>query len=366
MKTLRKLFTLGIIISIINFPVFIYSQGINEDIQKHKLDSIGKEAVKEQFALMRNDIKTGFSSVGNDGRYKISYDVMTIKDIDDVVKAKIEGRKTAIRNIIFETAKDIENNQYASVVFENNILSKDEQEEVKEFYNAVNENNISLRSLAMSIKMVVEISKEMYNSAINATVPQIKKDLYIEYTAFAHELSNIVVDLLENFEQKGVIELQSLYSKQKSIVDETTTKIKIKSEEYSRRFDSGNIMEENYKKKIKMHEDLISVLDESLAQWVVLFETIEKQKDWANNVQSKVQDFRDLRDDAGLQLEVLAVMGVTMGILDHFNNLGEITEIALIPLLSINIELVNDLFRTDIPKDMKNKSLKLNTEDYEN
>ena len=175
-----------------------------------------------------------------------------------------------------------------------------------------------------------------------------------------------MVDLLENFEQKGVIELQSLYSKQKSIVDETTTKIKIKSEEYSRRFDSGNIMEENYKKKIKMHEDLISVLDESLAQWVVLFETIEKQKDWANNVQSKVQDFRDLRDDAGLQLEVLAVMGVTMGILDHFNNLGEITEIALIPLLSINIELVNDLFRTDIPKDMKNKSLKLNTEDYEN
>ena len=163
-----------------------------------------------------------------------------------------------------------------------------------------------------------------------------------------------------------MIELQSLYSKQKSIVDETTVKINVKSEEYSRRYDSGNMSEENYKIKIQMHEDLISVLDESLEQWVVLFDTIEKQKSWANNVQSKVQDFRDLRDDAGLQLIVLDAVGRTMAIKDYFEDVDEITEIALIPLLSINIELVNDLFRTDIPKDMKSQSLKLNTEDYEN
>lgn len=356
---MKKNLQFVLILLICTFSLSLKAQ-FSEEEQVQKLEKIGENAVKKQVSMMRNDIKNGSTMIGEDGRYRVSTDIIIIKDIDEEVKRRIEGRKIAIKEIIYQTARDIESNQNTNIAFENNILSKKEQEEVKTFYNAINENNISLSSLALSIKMVVGVSKDLYNAAFTETDPKRKSNLYIEYTAFAYELSNIVVSLLENFEQQGIDELNSLYTKQKQEVDAIKGRINNKTSDYERRYKSGQLTKTDYYEKVNTHSDLLIVLDKSLEQWTILFETIDKQKDWASNIQTKVQDFRDLRDEAGLQLDVLAVIKTTLTVLENFKNIEEITEIAKVPLLPINIELVNDLFRTELPKDIEKNKIKLN------
>jgi len=329
---------------------FALSQEIDEKKQREKLEKIGRDAVREQFATLRADIKSAGETIGEDGRYLLSTDIVQLRDVDKFIIAKIEGRKEAIKRIIWTTAADIEAGRNTGVTFQGTRieLSAKERERVDRLNKAIQDNNVSLGSLALAIKMVVEMSNTLYKEALSETISQRKSDLYIEYTAFAYELSSIVVEALENFHQQGVDDLRALYAERKQEIDQLKGRINNMKALYKQRLDQGKTTKVDYDQKIKTYDDLFAALDVSLKGWEKIFGILDTQKDWAEKLKNKTDVFRDLRDDAGLQLDVLREVKITMTVLSSIKAVEDIADFAQIPLLPINADLVKELLGLDL------------------
>jgi len=330
----------------------------NEFLDKERsvlLERLGKETVHDQLTQMRVDIKSAAESIGENGRYKVSTDVIQLRDVDRYVITKIEGRKEAIKRIIWTTAADIEAGRNIGISFEGTRieLSTRERERVDRLNKAIQNNNVSISSLALSIKMVVAISGTLYNNASSETDPKRKFDLYVEYTAFAYELSSIVIELLETYRQEGADELRELYAERDLEIDQLKGRINNALSNYKTQLDSGMVTQEEYDKKFKTYNDLLAALDVSLKSWQKIFDILDNQKNYSEKLRSKVNIFRRLRDDAGLQILVLREIGIAQEISFYFknNDIEDIAEIAQVPLLQINADLAKELLGLNIRLD---------------
>ena len=304
-----------------------------------------EEAVLAELRNMREEL---INSDPSKSKFVISSDIPVVSNVQESVIGAIDSRKESIRNIIYETAKDIENNLPFNVKWDIQIRKHKVPTEVESFYNAVKDNNISLKSMKLSIDLLVDISKNLYDGALKEKDPDKKAELYIEYTCFAYELSDVVIGILEDFTPKGENQIEQEFDKQKSKVDEIKGKIQLRVENYRQRYKSGVLTKEQFEEKEMSFDEMITVLEGSLDKWNILFDKLREQDEWAKELQTKSKIFIDLKEDAAIQLDVLSVLKSTMVVIQNFQTIEQITDVADIPLLPVDINLLNDLFQTNI------------------
>ncbi|UCH98061.1 MAG: hypothetical protein JSV88_14735 [Candidatus Aminicenantes bacterium] len=332
----------------------LFSQETPEDKKiREKYEKIGKEEIRKQFDAMQDHLLEAGRSVGKDGRFLVSTDVINLRNVVANVKNNIIARRNAIKKLIWQVANDIEAHRSTGVKLDpsSGTLAYNDLERVKRLQDAIQKNSVSLRSLAVSIRMVVDVSKALYKKALAATNPELKSNLYIEYTAFAYELSTIVIELISNYEQEGRDELEKLYSERKLEVERLKGRINNRKNVYKNRLENGQISKKAHDEKIKQFTNMEEALDATLVGWNTIFKILGEQEKWAQKIRSKKQIFIDIRDDAGLQLDLLAEIRIAREVLSYFKSIEEITEIAEIPLLTIDGELAKVLLgiNTKIP-----------------
>jgi len=330
---------------------------IKEVDQRKKLEQIGNDVVQGQYFSIRSDMKEACKLIGKDGRYIVSTDFFLLRNVDEKIKAKIDRRKKAIKEIIWTTAADIEAKRNTGITFNGKEfnLSGQKTKQIELLNQAIQNNSISLRSLSIAIKGFVSTSTLLYENALTEKDPNTKSDLYIEYTAFAYELSSIVIELLENFSREGINDLNNLYNERKIEVDRLKGRINNMKEKNKRYLSEGLIDEQKYQSKIKGYDNYIEALDATLTGWQKIFVILDKQEAWAKKLKSKTRIFKDLRDEAGLQLDILAEVKTTMTILSNIKDIEEISEVAEVPLLPINANLVQDLLGLNVSLNIETK-----------
>jgi len=310
-----------------------------------KLRSVGEEAIGEQLRGMRSDINSGALSIGEHGKYQVSTNIIQISEISSEVKARIKGRKEAIKKIIWETAKAIEDDRKSTLtVTHNNMnLSVDQKEKADKLNQAIRDNNVSLNSLALAIESTVNISKDLYDAANSETDNQRKHDLYINYTVFVYELASIVSDLISDFDKGGTEELTSLYNERSSEVEKIKGRIKNRIDIYKNRLNAKKITQDVFDSRVKQYEEWVLALDYSLSSWDYVFDILGKQEVWTKKLKDNITKFNDLRDEAGLQLEILAEIGIARDVINSVESIEKIIDIADVPLLRLDAKIAEQM-----------------------
>lgn len=318
----------------------ILSRAESDKKIRDKYAKFGAKAVEDEIKHIREVTRVGANSIGRDGEFMVSTDLIQLRQISDEVKARIEGRKKAIKNIIGAAARDIENERRTRITLnENGRFSHT----VERLDDAIYENNISMRSLSVAINMIVELSKGLYEEAQTEVDRDRKYDLSVEYTAFVYELSSIVIEILENFESNGVTELNQLFSEQKNAHDRIRGRIKNFESRDKKLLSKGVITKEELQQNKKRFSDYIAALDVVMTEWGNIMSLLEEQNNWVTSLKGKTERLRKQRDDAGLQLEILSVLRNTMGVLEYLQGVEAVIDIAELPLLEIDAELAYQL-----------------------
>jgi hypothetical protein len=340
-----------------------YSQDANvvDDKKIKEYEKYGENAVKKYLAELRSFTKQAGNSINERGEYFVSTDIININDIDKVVIDNIEARKVAIRSIINRTALDIENKRSGSINFtEGEItLTKREEDDYNVLSNAVNKNNVSIRSLSTAIKMVVSICNNMYNEATTTNDSDLKLIYYIEYAAAAYELSGVVIEMLTDFKQEGIGDINTLFNRRKTKIDDLKSRTNNRKKVCNNAYKDKTITKEEYNIKMKRYEDYISALDETMSGWDNVFTIIGDQKDYAGKIISNTNKFRDLREESGLQIDILAEISTTRNVLRALESIDDISSIAEdFPILPLDAEIARVLLGIE-------PSLKRNKKEYE-
>jgi hypothetical protein len=329
-------------------------KAFQEDLRR-----IGQEAVLEQLRGLRGDTQSALQSIGKGGKFASSTDLIEFHQIDDTVRAKINGRKEAIRKIIWETASRMETNRDVAITLDDRnaqlALSEDELQTAERLNNAIKDNNISLSSLGLAIKMTVNISQVLHDAASRAPSDR-KYDLYVEYTALAYELGALVVDLLDNFQQKGIDDLRRLHDERRQEVDRIKGRINNRIDLARNRHTEKQITAEHLDREIDKFNNWLAALNVSLDGWKEVFSIVDKQEIWAKQMKSKGQVFRDLRDDAGLQLDVLAELGTARAALLSIDSIKQIVDIAEVPLLTLDESIAREIIGLTRPIEIEDTS----------
>jgi len=338
---------------------------IDEEAQKKKLEEIGNEAIRKRFEEIRktiiNEVDKQYLDKGI--RFYTSDDIVKIRNIDQYIIAKIEGRKAAIKQIIFYTAKSIETGKDTGIELgpdgkfhwkDMPYVSDQNQAKVEILIKAMQDNNISIRSIALAISMITNIANKLYEEALNATDQKAKYDMYVEYTAFAYELSSIVLELLSSFEPKGIESLKALRAEQENGINQVKVNVNKRIKIFQDRLNKEQISQNVFDNAMIKYTNYLNALDIVLEGWDAIFSIMDAQSSWINKVKTKSEDFRDIKADAEVQLDILELTGVARFTLEAIQKIDEITEISNIPLLPIDASLISGLLGLEPTKSFDN------------
>lgn len=322
-----------------------------EDEAVERLRKTGQQMVLEELKSIRSEIISAGNQVDQNGQFWISPQLPRFGTIDALVSERIDARKKAIRRIILETAREIELKRNPTLTFEGTQVevASNQQQIAQKLDSAIRKNNVSINSLSLAIKMVVGISAELHQAAISETNGKRKYDLYVEYTALVYELSSLLVEVLENFNQEGADEVQTLYKNRNRSIDMLKEDLNERIQDYEQDLKENKITKEEFEQKKSHFSGYLEALDTSLDAWKKILAVMENQKQWADQITSKVEAFEDLQKDSELQLRVLKELGIVKEIREVIKGLEELANIAEVPLLKLDKEIALQLLGLKSP-----------------
>lgn len=326
-----------------------------EEQLRNRLEAVGQQAIKETFDNMRQLIVESGKGLVSDSKGLTSDDILKIANIGEDVIGQVEGRKKAIKAMILETAKNIEENRKVVITLdETGMLSSQTAEKAKKLSKAFEENRISLNSLVLAIQATFSLSKDLHNKAVQESDPAKKYNLYLDYTAFVYEMSSIVIDTIENFTLGGVENIKELYDERLKSVNQLKQRIQKRTDSYKSQLQNNEITEERYQSVTKQYFEWLDALGTSLKGWDIVFSVIDKQQKWAGNLQKQVEEFKKKKDDADIQLDILVEIGIAKAMLNHLDGLEKFANLELPKLLLLDEEIARQLLGIDVPKKSSN------------
>ncbi len=326
-----------------------------EQSLRDRLTSIVQEAIVREIQALREDVVTAGRDAVDDSRSLTSDDLQALQSIPKDVVARLEGRKKAIRDMILETAKAIEEGQPANIEVNEQGFQHSSRvaERMRQLSAAFRENRISLNSLALAIQSIVTISKTLYERALNEKDPARKMTLYLDYTAFVYEMSGIVLDKLNEFEQGGVATIKAIYNERKESVERIKKRMEERLASHKKRLQQDNIDQTDYQARDNRYADFNKALDASLNAWNDVFAMIDEQGEWVKTVKQRAQQFAELKADAALQLDILVEIGIARDMLDHLRGIEQLARLDPPQLLVLDEEVARRLMGLDIPRDIE-------------
>lgn len=269
------------------------------------------------------------------------FDTLTNQDIltttlplrDDMpkrYKAKIEGFRTRVKEVIFGVASAIQDERFGALDNEmkRGGLSKFQEKRYVGVRDAQKELYASYEAVQMSIQYITEFNKNILERIESASGRK-KTDLLLLNAIIVYELTDTIVDLVEHFQLNGK---QVLTEINQHVFSELDQQDKSDRELWERAADSGTSVEDMVKNSIEERKKIREVVRQ---KWTNLWKKVWEVEGNITQAKAYLPKLKLMRDNAKGQINILEVIGVTQMVesnLDNFQQICELTNIELAPL----------------------------------
>jgi len=347
------------------------------DTEKEQLTETYKELVKNALKEMKEKTKeidpNILDHIDKPPEFVISDDILKIEELSNKVKAEINARKMAIKQLIFEIADKINKRIDIEIRYENSKISlhKVHKKKIYTLRKHVDESNTSISNLALALEMVASIVKSIAQDVKAEKDKDIQLDKYVEHTAIVFELTNITIDLLNYFKHQGAKSLNELYKSEiNSINDnqnENNFEIKKIKDKYKEKDDK---MSETDNDAVKQYITLNKQLESAKKIWyLVKFNLGEKEK-FINTMKNRIEELKTKRKLAERTLSSLSCILTAADAAKIIEEISKVVNVVTdVPLLKIENTMIEAVLKINTltvePKSMT-KETKLKIEKFIN
>lgn len=267
------------------------------------------------------------------------------KDISKSLRKSVASLGTAIRAMIIETARKVENRTFLTVeeAIKNIKFNKLQTDRANSICSGQKEIRASYQSLRVSIEVFRRINYELLNEIKESkTTSSSRKqiDLLLKNSILVYELANVIVNILEEFQLKGK---DILLTVRQEIINEIK---KNKDEDdklllrYKDNTDVSDALLKGAINDINLREQNRNIVMKLWNDMVVKIEEMEKN---VTVIQKQISNLSLLRDNAKNQLDFLQIVTVTQMMKDNLDAVEGLLQIDEIPLATLTPDYLCDL-----------------------
>ncbi|CAK8711018.1 hypothetical protein KKHLCK_00015 [Candidatus Electrothrix laxa] len=327
-----------------------------KDHDQHDRQAEGAKMMRKHLEKI-SDVanSTGSGDEKNIKGYVVSNQVATFSNIPKRIDNEIKELKKQARSLIRTVAIDIELSGGKS-----GPLTMDEKGDVHyvppdsplpEEFNSKREslltaqlnNNVSIRSGAMAIQLLVEINNSLKKQAAKA-VPKEKEKIFMQQAVLVYEMADIALGLLNGLTLEGKEAITSLYHEIEGEIKKLNAEIETQIQEARKLQEQGVCSAEYADKEIKTNHLLQQANKHSLDVWKDVLVQMGTQEKYLHKLQEKKFFIKHIRNQAELQLKTLRVMRKAKELRRTIGNLDElVSSIGELDLLRLDEDTVRDL-----------------------
>lgn len=278
----------------------------------------------------------------------LSTEITSIKDIPDNVDYEIQSIKEQIKGFIFAVATDIEKKGQSG-----KVTIKDSSIEYKQIIEAQKSNNVSVRSVQLAMKLLADVNNDLITKANEATSPKEKRHWYITQAAYVYEMSDIVLQVLNDIQLEGNEVINNIKSDNEGRARQRIQNAKEKLEKVERLKNQDKISSIQYTRWKTKAETFVSANEQILTAWKKVMDSIGDQEEWLIDIRSETVSVELVKEFAYDQLGLLRDTAILADLIDTIGPLDDLIQIAKdLPLLSIDSETIKSLIQIeyDVPK----------------
>lgn len=347
---LKKIFFIKIIFVIFTINFCYAASNDYAEKLKSKLDDAEKIA-REEFDRLHNTVNnTKSPDERNIKGFVLSTEVKTFKDIPENIDKEISVIRERIRKLIFQVATDIEttgNSGKVKVSRGGNLdykLPDDAAKRLKSIMSAKAKNNVSVRSIKVSIQLLAAVNNSLMEDAKKEKNESLKRRAYITQAAYVYEMSKIVLDVLNSIELEGKPVLEKLKIEQEKKLNLRISALKKSVGKVENSLNAGKIKEQQAERLKESYGHLLKANEIQLEAWDDLMQKIGKQEDWLKSIKSEKDVIELNMDFAKHQLNTIRDMQVLAETMSLVGNMGELIKIVEnIELLELDDKTVQKL-----------------------
>ena len=323
-----------VIISLFIVLQFSYAEKEFTKKSKKSLDAIVKNKI-ERISILANN--TTSANEKNVKGYVLSSHIQTFFDIEDNIKYEIDTMRNNIKSLIIRIAAEIEVNNDSSgklsIDEEGNVyyssnkrLPKDTNDKQENLLKANLKNSISVRSIELAVRLLANINSELINQGKNTKTRKKKEKIYMKQAVYVYEMSDMLLELLNEISLDGAEVIYSIYNETKDKVNNRVIKIN----EQKNKVDS--LVEKDLMSQltgVKEKESLILIEQankKSLEVWDDILKKVDSQKKFLAHLKEQKELIKYKRDNALLQLETLRDMKVIGEVKDTIGSLDKLVD----------------------------------------
>ncbi len=256
----------------------------------------------------------------------------------EMAREKIAEIQTNIKNLFIVTAQEIEQGNSVTVTVDRRGigLPVSAKKRRKKYLESRTRSNISIKSQAMAIKVLYGINNNLIESAEREENMDKKLDWYLTQALFAHELSSVVIQMIDNLSTSDIADLRKVYDEEMSDLSK---------------------MEAIAKKKSEGNNDLVKKqavgwlrsIEAIRGKWGQVLEGIGKQEDWVKNLKAKKKEFEGFAETAAFQAVLLTKGIIVEDVGNQMEAVRDVLAFDTPPILYLDM----DLFTSPLSDDVK-------------
>ncbi|WPD22600.1 MAG: hypothetical protein SD837_20740 [Candidatus Electrothrix scaldis] len=331
-----------------------------EQRARQALERITQEQI-EKISDTANSTKSGDEH--NIKGYVLSTHIRTFSDIPKNIDNEIKEIKEQARLLIRTVATDIEINGGKSGTLSidkdgkvqytpNPSLPEELNKKREKLLKAKLDNNVSIRSAAMALHLLVGINDSLKEQATKATSRQEKEKVFMKQAIFVYEMADITLELLNGLTLEGKNIIEDLHKDAQERVETRIADIEKQKKEARKLKDQELMSEEDYTNELHTYDLMEEANRRSLDAWKKVIEQMGTQEKFILNLQKKTALIRYKRDKAKVQLETLRDLRQIAELRDSIGSLDDlVTSIADLDLLRLDEDTVSDLLGYGVKND---------------
>lgn len=325
---------------------------------REALESIVKDQV------VRIEEKTNSTGSANEENIKgfvLSTHIRSFEDIPVSIDREIQKIKNETRLLIRHIATDIElngrNTSGSLIVDDKGNINYQPNSKLPEKLNKKREkllkaglkNSVSVRSAAMAFQLLANVNKALIIRGNEAKNRRDKEKSFIAQAIFVYEMSDIVLDLVDNLSLGGSSTIKNLHKQAEGRVDKRYDDIESLKSNAKKLFDRKDLTKEQLDNEISAFEYMQKANKKSMKSWAELVNIMNSQQDFLDKIKTKKELIRYKREKARVQLETLRDLRQLAELRDAIGPLDDLlASVGSLDLLVLDEHTVSVLLGYDV------------------
>ncbi len=260
------------------------------------------------------------------------------EDIPEKYRARITQYRERIKQIIFGVAAEIQDQKFKELDSEVKSagLSKFQERRYIKVRDAQKELHASYDAIRESLNYITEFNNYILKKIPESTGTK-KTDLLLLNAIIIYELTDAIVDLIEDFQLRGKDTLRSINDQvQQELQDQHANDMEL----WKRASGGNEKVEMGVKRSIEERGKIREIVAN---KWNKIWEQVGDLEKNISNAKGYLSTLRLIRDNAKGQINILEVIGITQIVESNIRNFQEICAVTNIELAPLSKEDVYGL-----------------------